>query len=90
MSEKEIACWVYRSSRKEEMYLYISRQDDFTNVPNALLKKFGVPVMVMELILNKQRKLAREDVSVVMKNLSAQGFHLQMPPKMQVELYSGD
>ena len=90
MVEKEIACWIYRSPRKDEMYLYVVREDDFSCVPEALLERFGTPVRVMELTLNGSRKLAREDVTVVMDNLSSQGFHLQMPPKMSVDLYSGD
>ncbi|MCG7918316.1 MAG: YcgL domain-containing protein, partial [Candidatus Thiodiazotropha taylori] len=62
----------------------------FSNVPDALLKRFGRPEKVMELTLNSSRKLVREEVSVVMQNLTTQGFHLQLPPKMDVELYRGD
>jgi uncharacterized protein YcgL (UPF0745 family) len=72
------------------MYLYIPREGDFSEVPEALLHRFGVPEKVMVLTLNRQRKLAREDVAVVMENLLNQGFHLQMPPKMSVNLYTGD
>ncbi|MCU7914638.1 MAG: YcgL domain-containing protein [Candidatus Thiodiazotropha sp. (ex Gloverina cf. vestifex)] len=87
---KEIPCWIYRSPRKEEMYLYLRAEDDFTCLPDALLSNFGEPVKVMELTLTTQRKLAREDVVKVMENLLAQGFHLQMPPKMVVDLYEED
>jgi uncharacterized protein YcgL (UPF0745 family) len=86
----ELSCWIYRSPRKDEMYLYISRENDFSLVPDTLLQKFGDPVKVMELTLNSARKLAREDVAKVMDNLINQGFHLQMPPKMAVDLYRGD
>ncbi|MEJ2620657.1 MAG: YcgL domain-containing protein [Candidatus Thiodiazotropha sp.] len=86
----EMSCWIYRSPKKEEMYLYVAAEGDFSKVPEVLLKKFGSPEKVMELALNKNRKLAREEVSVVMQNLLTQGFHLQMPPKMHVDLYSGD
>jgi uncharacterized protein YcgL (UPF0745 family) len=72
------------------MYLYIAREDDFTCVPQALLERFGKPVQVMEISLTEERKLAREDVKLVMSNLLSQGFHLQMPPKMDVDLYTGD
>lgn len=90
MSRQELTCWVYRSPRKDEMYLYLSAEDDFEPVPEALLSRFGTPVRVMELTLSPQRQLAREDVNQVMENLRSQGFHLQMPPKMQVDLYEGD
>lgn len=85
-----MACWIYRSPRKDEMYLYIAKEDDFTCVPGVLLERFGVPVRVMEIALSDRRKLAREDVAVVMDNLRSQGFHLQMPPKIDVDLYAGD
>ncbi|MES9854687.1 MAG: YcgL domain-containing protein [Candidatus Thiodiazotropha sp. L084R] len=86
----ELNCWIYRSPRKDEMYLYVAKEDDFSSVPNALLEKFGTPAKVMALTLNSNRTLAREDVAVVMENLTHQGFHLQMPPKMDVDLYTGD
>ena len=89
MSES-VPCWVYRSLRKDEMYLYLGREDDFTSVPEALLGRFGTPAKVMALSLTPQRTLAREDVNKVIDNLRRQGFHLQLPPKLRVELYEGD
>ncbi|MCG7876514.1 MAG: YcgL domain-containing protein [Candidatus Thiodiazotropha taylori] len=89
MTESELPCWIYRSPRKDEMYLYITREDDFSCVPEALLQRFGKPVRVMEITLTEQRTLAREDIRLVMANLISQGFHLQMPPKMDVDLYVG-
>ncbi|MES9976145.1 YcgL domain-containing protein [Candidatus Thiodiazotropha sp. LNASS1] len=90
MTVSELPCWIYRSPRKDEMYLYIAREDDFSCVPEALLQRFGKPVQVMEITLTEQRTLAREDIRLVMANLLSQGFHLQMPPKMDVDLYVGD
>ncbi len=72
------------------MYLYTAKEDDFSSVPETLLKRFGTPIQVMGIALSEQRKLAREDVVVVIENLRSQGFHLQMPPKMDVDLYRGD
>ncbi|MET0070883.1 MAG: YcgL domain-containing protein [Candidatus Thiodiazotropha sp.] len=90
MTRSGLPCWIYRSPRKDEMYLYIAREDDFSAVPEPLLVKFGKPERVMEILLTEQRKLAREDVSRVLANLRSQGFHLQMPPKIDVDLYRGD
>ncbi len=78
-------CWIYRSSRKNEMYLYLSAEEGFDAVPDSLLSLFGEPVPVMELELSPARSLAREDVSQVMKNLQERGFHLQMPPSQVPE-----
>ena len=38
------------------------------------------PIFVMEVELSPERKLAREDVNTVIKNLDSQGFHVQIPP----------
>jgi uncharacterized protein YcgL (UPF0745 family) len=44
----------------------------------------------MKLELNEKRRLAREDVGRVMRNLQSQGFHLQMPPEVSATLYQGE
>jgi uncharacterized protein YcgL (UPF0745 family) len=90
MSDDCLPCWVYRSPRKQEMYLYLAAEDGFEKVPAALLERFGEPILIIELELSPKRKLAREDVRRVMANLRAQGFHLQMPPQLQPELYHGN
>lgn len=76
-----LPCWVYRSPRKQEMYLFLASQDGFETVPDALMKRFGPPQLVMRLELHADRCLAREDVVTVMANLRHNGFHLQMPPR---------
>ncbi len=73
--------YIYKSSKKDELYLYLATKDDFSMVPQALFDSMGKePIFVMEVILNAERILAREDVTVVMKNLANNGFHMQMPP----------
>ena len=74
-------CTVFRSSLKDFTYVYLLDEDGFDDLPEALKKVFGEPEKVMVLELNSERKLAYEDVEQVMKNLSEQGFHLQMPPQ---------
>jgi len=88
--DQPLPCWVYRSSRHEEMYLYLRVEDDFETVPRPLLERFGAPRLVLQLDLHAARPLAREDVIRVMSNLRRQGFHLQMPPQLQPELFEGD
>jgi hypothetical protein len=76
--------YIYKSHKKDELYLYISTKDDFSNVPQALYDSMGKePIFVMELELSEDRPLARENVVTVMKNLETQGFHVQMPPQIQ-------
>lgn len=90
MADDNLPCWVYRSPRKQEMYLYLAEEDGFDKVPEALLAQFGPPILVIELELSPQRKLARENVDKVMADLRGQGFHLQMPPTLVPELYHGN
>ena len=90
MVDDNLPCWVYRSPRKQEMYLYLAEEDAFDKVPNELLQGFGEPILVIELELSAQRKLAREDVKRVMHNLRTRGYHLQMPPQLRPELYHGN
>ena len=74
--------FIYKSTKKEELYLYIINKDDFSDVPQSLYDSMGrEPVFVMELELSSDRPLAREDVIKVMQNLETQGFHVQMPPR---------
>ncbi len=73
--------YIYKSRKKDELYLYLSKKDDFSAVPPALFDAIGAnPVFVMELTLTPERRLAREDVTVVIRHLQTQGFHVQMPP----------
>lgn len=83
-------CWIYKSPRKDEMYIYLAAEDDFDSIPQALFSQFGQPQPVMQLTLTPDRPLARENVTTVMRNLREQGFHLQMPPKLEPELYHGN
>ncbi|WXL27833.1 YcgL domain-containing protein [Ectopseudomonas mendocina] len=74
-------CSIYKSPRKNEMYLYVLRSEGLSRVPEALLNVFGKPALAMELVLTPERQLAREDINKVLENLKEQGFHLQMPPQ---------
>lgn len=74
-------CKVYRSPRKEGMYLYLLHDADPQSIPEPLLKQFGTPELAMSLVLSPERKLARADVSMVIQAIESQGFYLQMPPR---------
>ena len=74
-------CAIYKSLKKYDTYLYVATKDDFSRVPEPLLRLLGQPVHVMDLELSPERKLAQEDIVEVMKNLQERGWHLQMPKK---------
>lgn len=73
-------CSIYKSPRKQEMYLYVLKSDALARVPEGLLSVFGAPVHAFDLVLSPERTLAREDINKVLENLDTQGYHLQMPP----------
>lgn len=75
-----ILCQVFRSSRKQEMYLYVDKVRGLVDVPDTLLAQFGEPVPVMLLRLTPEQRLARADAALVLASIDAQGFYLQMPP----------
>jgi uncharacterized protein YcgL (UPF0745 family) len=90
MTSDHLPCWIYRSPRQSELYLYLADEAAFDTLPLGLLERFGSPEFVMQLKLHAGRPLAREDVGRVMQNLREQGFHLQLPPKLTPQLYQGD
>jgi uncharacterized protein YcgL (UPF0745 family) len=73
-------CSIYRSPRKNEMYIYVLKSDALERVPVELLSAFGKPQHAFDLVLTPERALAREDIHTVLANLEKQGYHLQMPP----------
>lgn len=73
-------CVIYRSSLRDQTYLYVEKKDDFSRVPEALLRGFGKPQLAMVLSLEKRSKLANADINKVKQGLSEQGYYLQIPP----------
>ena len=73
-------CYVYRSSIKVDTYIYLAEKDDFSVIPQALLKVFGHPEFALEFELTPERTLAQERPEDVIASLEERGFHLQMPP----------
>ncbi|PPC90359.1 MAG: hypothetical protein CTY34_08125 [Methylobacter sp.] len=73
-------CYIYKSLKKDLLYLYIDKKDDFSKVPEALFNSLGRIEFVMALELTPERKLAREDTGKVIAQLREKGFFVQMPP----------
>ena len=78
-------CSVYKSLKKQEMYLYLDRSEELTSLPEALRQLFGQAEHVMDMILTPEKKLARADAGKVLKDIEAKGFYLQMPPAKDSE-----
>jgi uncharacterized protein YcgL (UPF0745 family) len=73
-------CTIYKSSKKSDTYLYLVKKDDFSPVPKELMVTFGLPVLVMPLLLKEGRELAQADIEKVKQALTEQGYYLQLPP----------
>ncbi|MDF1583377.1 MAG: YcgL domain-containing protein [Methyloprofundus sp.] len=73
-------CFIYKSNKKADLYLYLDKQDDFSCVPRAILKSIGQPEYVMQLEITPERKLARENAADVINGIKENGFFIQMPP----------
>lgn len=71
---------VYRSSKRDEMYLYVEKSIGLSKVPEELLERFGKGVSAMTMLLTKDKKLARAEAESVIRDIREKGFYLQLPP----------
>ena len=85
----KMLCEIYKSSKKDEMYLYVAsvqseadeQIDPLSVLSDAMKSAFGRATFVMKLELNEERKLARANVLHVMDSIQTKGFYLQLPPE---------
>ncbi|MDF2179831.1 YcgL domain-containing protein [Aliiglaciecola sp. CAU 1673] len=73
-------CAIYKSSKKDETYLFVPKRDDFSSVPTELMQHFGTPKLVMVTVIKPDAKLAISDTVKVREALEDKGFYLQLPP----------
>ena len=78
-------CHIYRSNQKLDTYLYLATKDDFSAIPEELLRVFGSPEFSFSFDLTSERQLAREDSAEVIENLEQQGYHLQLQSDELIE-----
>jgi uncharacterized protein len=76
-------CFIYKSRKKDFLYLYIDKKDDFSKVPEELFNRMGRMDYVMELELSPERKLAREDAGNIIERIKEQGFFVQLPAQIE-------
>ncbi|WP_446725233.1 YcgL domain-containing protein [Mixta calida] len=85
---------IYRSPLRDQTYLYVEKKDDFSRVPQELLRGFGKPQLAMVLPLERTKKLANADIEKVKQALQDQGYYLQLPPPpedlLKIHLGKGD
>ena len=81
-------CYIYRSSVKEGLYVYLADNDALDALPEPVRKQLGVPELAMSLELNAETRLGQEHAPTVLENLATQGFHVQMPRDLEQQLAS--
>lgn len=89
MTER-VLCQIFRSARKDEMYLYVDKARGLQDVPETLKESFGRAEPVMTMLLTADKTLARADAAKVIEAIRSQGFYLQMPPprdESKLDLY---
>lgn len=83
-------CEIFKSSKKDEMYLYVARAesteaneqaDPLAVLSDALKSAFGRATFVMSIELHEEKKLARANVLHVMDSIQTNGYFLQLPPE---------
>lgn len=79
-TEQKLLVDIYRTKKKEGMYLYVKKGEDLEQLPEALMKQFGRAELAMSIVLHPQRRLANADVNKVLANIAEQQYYLQMPP----------
>lgn len=85
MSDKLI-CEVFKSPRKDEMYLYVDKRQGLSLVPELLMETFGKPLPVFTMLLTAEKKLSRVNAADVVEGIKDKGFYLQMPPPKEAYL----
>ena len=75
-------CYVYKSSRKQDHYLYLSdvlEEISPNPVPEALLNMLGELTFVLDFELTESRQLPQANAKQVLSDIASKGFYLQMP-----------
>lgn len=81
-------CYIYRSSIKDGLYVYLAEENGLEKLPAPVMKQLGSPEFAMSLELSANKKLGQENAITVMENLARQGFHVQMPRELEQQLES--
>ena len=86
MSKTPLLVNIYRSPKKDDMYLYVDKSDALGRVPEQLLALFGRPALVTTMLMTPEKKLARAQAPDVIQAIREKGFYLQMPPVLPEEM----
>lgn len=71
---------IYRSSKKEGLYLYVEKDKDLDELPRAVMEQFGVPERAMTIFMSEDKKLANAEAKEVLQAIEEKGLYIQLPP----------
>lgn len=71
-------CYIYRSSKKENCYLYMECENDFSHISEKIMSIFGAPVFVMKVLLDGKRRFVVGTANEIEEKIKEDGFFLQM------------
>ena len=77
---QRLNCQIFKSSRQENTYIYLPEGTGIDSLPNSLRDVFGTPEKVLDVVLDKDTRLAQADASQVMQAIRERGYYLQLPP----------
>ena len=69
-------CAVYRSSKRPNTYLFLTKKDDFSVIPAELLQVFGRPELVMLLTEDKLEKVLSVSKEKLLQELTTNRYWL--------------
>ena len=72
-------CYIYKSNKKADYYLFVEQENNFERVPQTLLKMLGKLELVMTIDLDQREKLSQTSPAEVKQLLIDQGYFLQLP-----------
>ncbi|VEI45508.1 YcgL domain [Actinobacillus equuli] len=67
-------CAIYKSPKREGMFLYVAKRDQFDSVPEELRQMFGKPQFVMLFNLNGEKQLKRSKTKKFCKRFKHKAF----------------
>ena len=76
--------YVYRCNKQPNTYLFLTKKDNFNNLPNELLTLLGKLSFSFEFNIDSNKKLMQADATEVLKAIETHGFYLQLGSKTKV------
>lgn len=82
---------IFKGNREQQLYVYVPWGSGEENIPDELRKRMGLLTEVMTLKISPDKKLARAKAANVLKAIKENGYYLQLPPDISIQvLNDGD